>query len=88
MCLQTVWNSESQDITYQGELLSGSEVCVGFAPHHLMFEIMAQTTQKAASKRNFLINVFSAIQRKHFFRSAGPYLDCLLDMKGKWCLPM
>lgn len=56
LCLQTVWNSESQGITYQGELLSGSEVCVGLAPHHLMFKITAQATQKAVSKRNFLIN--------------------------------
>lgn len=59
LSLQTVWNSESWDITYQGELLSESKVCVGLAPHHLMFEIMAKATQKAVSKRIFLINLVS-----------------------------
>lgn len=81
MCLQTVWNSVCQDITYQGELLSGSEVCVGLAPHHLMFEITAQATQKAVSKRNFLINLFSITQKKLFFPRL--FCVCLIDIEAK-----
>lgn len=69
MSLHTVQNSQSQDITYQGELLSGSEVCVGLAPHHLMFEITAHATQKAVSKRNFLINLFGIMQKKYLSSS-------------------
>lgn len=69
--------TQSQDFTYQGELLSGSEVCVGLAPHHLMFEITAHATQKAVSKGNFLMNLFSLIQKKYFLVLLG----CLLDME-------
>lgn len=83
MSLRTVWNSQSQDITYQGELLSGSEVCVGLAPHHLMFEITAHATQKAVSKRNFF-NKFV----RHYAKEIFVFLACLLDMEGKGCHPM
>ena len=60
--------------------MSGSEVCVGLAPHHLMFEITAQATQKAVSKRNFLINVSGIIQKKHLF---VVFLAFLMDMKRR-----
>lgn len=71
--------THSQHFTYQGELLSGSEVCVGLAPLHLMFEITAHATQKAVSKRNFLIKLFSLKQKKYFL----VFLGCLLDMERK-----
>lgn len=75
----SVWNSLSQDFTYRGELLSGSEVCVGLAPLHLMSEITAHATQKAVTKRNFLIKLFSLKQEKYFL----VFLGCLLDMKSE-----
>ena len=53
LCLQTVWNPESEDITYQGELLSESEVCVGLDPHHLMFEITGKPPRKKYPKGIF-----------------------------------
>ena len=69
----------SQDVSYRAELLSGSEVCVGPAPHHLMLEITAQATQKAESGRNFLINLSSVIQKKpclFSFLSIPPFSVC------------
>lgn len=45
-CLQTEQNPEAGRYLPRRAIV-WERVCVGLAPHHLMFEIMAQATQKA-----------------------------------------
>lgn len=53
------------DVTDRAGLLPGKKVCVGLAPHHLMFEITPHATQKVGSIKNFLIRLFSIKQKKY-----------------------